>query len=276
MVEAGQDVAEAEDVALLAQLIGSPATLERAVVPFRGLLGSRVLIAAVERELEVLRAGGSVNRQAPVGQLQVLATPELRVRGRIVQPDAPTSRIVSGLTRHTLVGNAGTATFVVRRFRQPHPEPNDVFDPTKKLETLGDTALEPGEAIALRAAVDAYDIVAQDAAAIALIAASPYMVDLEWHYERATLRPKRLEPVRNSWLRLRELLRFGEALGAPDLIGALEALIPHPSHFIRWSAARLAMGLSPERGTEVMRALVDDPHPQLQAAARKTLRVDAA
>jgi hypothetical protein len=257
-----------DDVAALAELVASDETLERATEPLARLCASGLVREALDRELRRYCDGGAPERYGGAGEFDVVSTPQLRMRAVLRRIGVPRAAHVSTVTRRTVLANGGRAPFLVQRYRQPQPEPIDVFDPARRLEPPEGATLAPGATVVLRPAIDAIEIVALDRTAVPVFAAGPVVVPLAWWYDCRTLQPVRAKPANKSWLRLRELLAFAEAVPSPSLLPALRALEAHPSHFIRWQSAALALRLDREAGLEAMRALADDPHPQLRAAAR--------
>jgi hypothetical protein len=232
--------------------------------------------ALIESELTaLLRHEAAPTKRAPAGELRIVRERHADLRLRIIHPGARTGATIATLTRNTMVGNAGSATAVIRRWHQPQPFPNDVFDAAKAIEPLPDVMLRPGEALALRAGFDAYDIVAPDRAAIVFVLGGESALPLAWTYRRATRLPVAAQPVAREWLRVRELLAFSVALNDASLVPAIVELAGHPSHFVRWAAGASAARLAPEASASMLHALVVDAHPQVRAAAQHLLAQQA-
>jgi hypothetical protein len=244
---------------------------------FRRLLRPDFVRTFVERDLRRVVSGEApATKDAARGQLRLIATDGLDLRARIVRPGEQLARSVVTLTRNTLVGNAGREAFALRCWSVPPGVANDVFDPAVRIAADGDVPLAPGEARAFHAGTQAYDIVPQAGAAVALTAAGSRSAALAWHYDRATRRPVRAEPAHKEWLLLRELLAFAEMLGDAALLPAIAEVADHPSHFVRWAAAKAAYRIEPDASLAALRALADDPHPQLRGAALRLLARSAA
>ena len=264
-------------VDVLEGMLAEGARLEAALEPFRSFLRPDVVRAFVDRGLAALAAGaGFATSAAAAGQIRIYASSNLDVRARRVAGGPPADAPIVTLTRHTLVGNAGRRPFALRCWHQPDAFPNDVFDRRRRIGAASERLLRPGEAVALQAPFDAFACVGSAGTGIALTAAGPHVVPLAWHYDAASRHPIRLAPARKDWLFVQELLRFAGAAGDASLGPALVGLTAHPSHFVRWSAAKAARRVAPQAGRDAIRALAADPHPQLRAAAQALLAAEAA
>jgi hypothetical protein len=242
----------------------------------------RTLRPEIARELidceliALLRHDTAPTKRAPAGELRIVRERHVDLRLRIVRPGAHTGANVATLTRNTMVGNTGSAPAIIRRWYQPQPFPNDVFDASKAIEAMPDVTLRAGEAVALRAGFDAYEIVAHDRAAIVFVLGGESALPLAWTYRRDTRLPVAAQPVAREWLRVRELLAFSDALNEASLVPAIAELAEHPSHFVRWAAGAAAARLAPEASATMLRALAADAHPQVRAAAQHLLAQQAA
>ena len=224
----------------------------------------------------LLRNEPAPTKRAPAGELRIVNERHADLRLRVVRPDARTGANVATLTRNTMVGNTGPAPAVIRRWHQPQPFPNDVFDASKAIEAMPDVTLCAGEALALRAGFDAYEIAAPERAAIVFVLGGESALQLAWSYRRDTRLPVAAQPVAREWLRVRELLAFSTALNDASLVPAITELAHHPSHFVRWAAGASAARLAPEAAATMLHALAVDAHPQVRAAAQHLLAQRAA
>ena len=244
---------------------------------FRPMLRPDVARGLIEAELiALLRHDAPPTRSAPSGQLRIVGGAHADLRLRIVRPGELGAATVATLTRPTMVGNAGRAPVVVRRWYQPQPFPNDRFDAARTIVPAADVRLDAGDVIALRAGFDAYDLNADDRGTIVFVIGGAHELALAWTHRRNGGRALAASPVARSWLRLRELLTFSEALADASLVPAIAQLGEHPSHFVRWAAATSALRLAPDASLARLRALADDAHPQVRAAAEATLARNAA
>jgi hypothetical protein len=79
-------------------------------------------------------------------------------------------------------------------------------------------------------------------------------------------------PAGRASLRLLEVIAFADAVGNAALLPALRGIARHPSHFVRWAAAKTALRLAPHDRDETLRALAADKHPQVRAAGEALRR----
>ena len=252
-------------------LASTPPDTAAGVVALQALLADGFVTDVVNERLRMLAAGPApAPPSANTSRVRIVRTARLRIDVTVVTPDTPERGAVDVVTRETLVANAGASPLRIRRFRQPHPEPHDVFDPARRLEPLDDLMLPPGGVASFHACVDAYALRA-DAATVAVTAAGPHRASLRWYHDARSLRPVRAAPTDDAWLRIRELLRLAEVMGDPSVVPALRGLRDHPSHFVRWSAAQTVLRISRPDGIAWLREAVDDPHPQVRSAARGML-----
>jgi hypothetical protein len=260
-------------VAALAPLIRNDTRLAQAAALFREALRPGIARGIVDAELAAIAAGRAPRlAERGDGTLRLWSNADARTELRIVRAGRTPGRAVLTLTRHTLLGNAGRAPFLVRRWVQPQPHPNDVFDPARTLARLEDVTLAPGEALALRAGYDAYDVVAQDRPAVALSVAGPVTIPLGWQHRCEDGRPVRAVPAGRALLRLLEVIAFADAIGDEALLPALSGVSEHPSHFARWAAAKTALRVAPKRRDEMLCRLAADAHPQIRRAAEALRR----
>lgn len=260
-------------VTAIAPNLLDPARIGDATAAFRAALEPDIVRGLVEGELAALAAKRPMtfsNRGART--LRLLSVADTRTEVRLVSAADALPPAVFTLTRNSLVGNAGRSAFVIRRWLQPHPHPNDVFDPTRTLRCEGEITLAPGDAIGLRAGYDAYDVLAHERPAIVLALAGPVAIPLSWQHRRNDGRPMRAVPAGRASLRLLELIAFADAIGDSTLLQALRDVARHPSHFVRWAAAKTALHIAPDQDEDTLRALAADEHPQVRAAAEQLRR----
>lgn len=95
--------------------------------------------------------------------------------------------------------------------------------------------------------------------------------DYEWAFDRATLRAASISGIRQAESNLTTILDLLAAAGSPDSIEHVSRFVDHPMHFVRWKAAQTLFSIDGEAGLGAVRGLEADPHPEIRAAAHRTL-----
>jgi HEAT repeats len=193
---------------------------------------------------------------------------------RFLSP-SPASTTISASVEHRLIAMVhGSAQLY--RFEQPKAEPLDVFDRERKLVSLGVSALNAGDVMECRAAVDCYELSVDDAAIIFEMRSEP-VYNFQWLYDSATLAPKRIVFVDSQDMRAGLGLLTALNLRSSDSVPYVRSFLGHPNHFIRWSALKAMVHLEPEKAAAHLDAAVHDCHPQVRAAVvQLKLQVDSA
>jgi HEAT repeat protein len=129
--------------------------------------------------------------------------------------------------------------------------------------------------LSLRARRDVFDFLPLPEARYLLILDGPRVHTQQWVYARETGTPVASLAADPHDARLEAAMRLLRVLGHTAAAPVVASFATHDAHFVRWTAIRHTMGLDPERGVELLRAALDDPHPHVRNAARKALqRVD--
>ena len=170
----------------------------------------------------------------------------------------------------TLVG--GLARVV--RYEQPHPEPFNVFDSSRSLTCLGEVSLSAGEVIKCRAGVECHDVVVDSHSVFFELRSKP-IHKLEWLYDASTLNPRRLIFVDALDMKINMYLLLAHHFRSPKSIPLIRPYLQHPNHFIRLSAAKALLQIEPENAATLLEELGKDSHPQLRAAAQRTIGVSS-
>ncbi|MGW8142511.1 HEAT repeat domain-containing protein [Sphingomonas zeae] len=97
----------------------------------------------------------------------------------------------------------------------------------------------------------------------------------EWSFDRATLRPVGHTTLRLPETNLCGILDLLAMAGNGETIDLIEPLAFHELHFLRWRAVQAVGALDAERGFRLVQRAVDDPHPAVREAARRTLATAA-
>jgi HEAT repeat protein len=57
----------------------------------------------------------------------------------------------------------------------------------------------------------------------------------------------------------------------PGAVPALEGLMEHPAHYVRWAALQAIFSLDRERGAALLKTATTDPHEHVRTAALRSL-----
>ena len=160
------------------------------------------------------------------------------------------------------------------RYHQPRPLPNDVFDRTRRIVFAGEETLIPGQSRYFRAGQDIFLIrndVSEKEPPLLAVFASPDKLSLRWEYDRTTLAPVRAAASDTSASRLEFVAWMMSAMNNHSSLPALEGLLAHPAHFVRWAALKAIYRLDSEKGRELLFAALEDSHEHVRNAARRSL-----
>ena len=175
---------------------------------------------------------------------------------------------------HRMVACFGPNALTYEEYAVAPERRNDVFDQRHALTGPAVHELAPGECRAFRAGASFYRKSPATKPAIALLVLSPQILRYQWHYDASTLAPVKFCASSISEVRLGyalQILRNLDGYDRDESIAPLEGLLAHPSHEIRWETTKTLIELDPDRAEEFLRGRLDDEHPFLRNAARRTL-----
>lgn len=95
--------------------------------------------------------------------------------------------------------------------------------------------------------------------------------DYEWAFDRTTMRAASISGIRQAESNLTTIFDLLAAVGSPRSIEHVGRFVGHPMHFVRWKAAQTLFSINGEAGLYAVRGLENDPHPEIRAAACRTL-----
>jgi HEAT repeat protein len=159
-------------------------------------------------------------------------------------------------------------------YHQPRPWPNDVFDRSRGLVFKGEKTLNFAESIYFAACEDIFLIQSEsdeDTPPLLAIFVSPEKFPVRWEYDSVTLDPVRATAVDNSASRLEFVVSLLSTMGDRSSLPALERLLVHPAHFVRWATLQAIFRLDRVRGIAGLRNALSDPHEHVRNAAARSL-----
>lgn len=240
---------------------------------FRRLLHSPALTAFLNDQLERLATGFATVSSTRVGageRCLLLRTNGCGLAMHIIRAEPRPARLY-GMTVHRLVGHLSGPPVLIHRYEQTRPEPHDVLAPARTLAAPKASRLGPGHVFAQQAARDVVAVSAPDGPAVLVILESPPVVPFIWEYDAATLAPVRLIAGSLTASRLEYLALMLGRMGHRASIPQLSRLATHHNYGVRWAAIQAIAALDGSTGLDLVHGALDDPHPQIRAAARRTL-----
>ena len=95
--------------------------------------------------------------------------------------------------------------------------------------------------------------------------------DLQWRFDRNTLRAEHAISTREEDSQLVAIANVLGAMGDKHVVEALALLSQHPRHFVRWAAIINVGRISREAALDLVRLAITDTHPEIRTAAKLTL-----
>jgi hypothetical protein len=243
--------------------------------PFDELLGSNDLVAAVNGELRhMLRDNKYYPQVSAERSITLIDKPEYKLFLTLLPPvtkaDSSQARSLSGLTGHHVIGCVGGGPIRIMRCRRPLPHPHDTFSRHIKPSRIDDACLKPGESIAFNGDADLFSVL-EASESLLMRLSTPDIGNLRWDYDIKTLEPIRAVAASLRDSRTEFAAEVLGRIGDQESASVLEALYEHPAHFVRWMALQSLGSLDYRRAFRLLHRAVDDEHPHVRAAARKTL-----
>jgi hypothetical protein len=160
----------------------------------------------------------------------------------------------------------------IARYREPISEPEGAVDQRRYLRFEGDETVAFGHSSYFKAGRDIF-VIRGDAAAPTLVAcfSSAATLTTRWEYDAATLARARIMAADHSVSRLQLLASVLAEMKNPCAIPALEGLMEHPAHYVRWAALEAIFSLDRERGATLLKTAAADPHEHVRMAAIRSM-----
>ena len=158
----------------------------------------------------------------------------------------------------------------VETFTLEEPYRIEVFDRSKALTRTGSSQLAPGTVARLRAPSQAFRL-RLERPALLIQFMSATTEPLRWVFHPESLQAVRAVSASLKSSRLQFTCHTLAALGSPSSVAPMRSLMNHPDHYVRWAAVQNICTLSREDGIECLQQAIEDPHPHVRNAARRTL-----
>ncbi len=168
----------------------------------------------------------------------------------------------------------GPDSLKVNLYQVPSNRQSEVFDPSQSLTLTEQFMLAPGESVFIRSGVQVCDFeIPADVVILKML--SRKINPLIWTYDKISLAPlysssSNLQASRiKTSVQLLSQLSMRLGVDADTLQNTIQ-LTTHPLHFIRWSAIQTLFSLDREQGTKALIIALDDSHPHIRNAARRS------
>ena len=179
-------------------------------------------------------------------------------------------RYIHSLPYHAMHAGVGGFGLRCNVYELPPSFRNHVFDPTVRLSSAGVRKAEPREILCLPSGKQAYDFIYEQPTPV-LKFVTAAIQPLEWLFTRQALQAWQANDADLSFTQLRVAADVAGRFAHQSSLQPLKRLAQHTHYAVRWTAIQNLARLSRSEAIEHLRAAVNDPHPHVQRAARKTL-----
>lgn len=183
--------------------------------------------------------------------------------------DAP-RRYIHSLPYHAMYVGLGNSGLRCNAYALPPSFRSEVFDPTIRLAPGDSRRAAPMEILRLPSEGHAYDFIYEQPTPV-LKFMTAAIQPLEWLFTRQSLQAWQANDADLSFTQLRVAADVVGKFAHQSSLQPLKRLAQHKHHAVRWNAIQNLARLSRSEAIECLRAAVNDPHPHVQRAARKTL-----
>lgn len=179
-------------------------------------------------------------------------------------------RYIHSLPYHAMYAPIGAVGLSCDIYILPKEYRNAVFDPSLALTFERTHTTPPNNAVLLRSGRHAYDF-RVDRPTVVVKFMTTALDSLEWLFSRNGLQAWQANDTDLSFTQLRVAADVLGQLAHQSSLGALKRLARHHHHAVRWAAIQNIGRLSRSDAIAELRQAINDRHPHIQRAARKTL-----
>lgn len=183
--------------------------------------------------------------------------------------DTP-QRYIHSLPYHAMYAGVGAVGLRCNVYELPPTFRNEVFDPTLRLSPAGNRRVGAGEILRLPSGRHAYDFIYEEPTPVLKFMTSA-IHPLEWLFTRNSLQAWQANDADLSFTQLRVAADVVGKFAHQSSLQPLKRLTQHKHHAVRWTAIQNLARLSRSEAIDRLRTAVNDPHPHVQRAARRTL-----
>lgn len=157
------------------------------------------------------------------------------------------------------------------RYGVPEDLKRGLFSRDAALQPFGTETLAPLQTTAVIRTTQAYTLEAGTHEIVAVVFEATERDPLIWRFDPKTLRCIGVTPSDVKITRIKETLRFIEAMRLRDAAPYVQSIAKHSSHFLRWSAISTLYRLDSPEALPLLRRATRDRHPHVRRAANALL-----
>ncbi|MGH6889880.1 MAG: hypothetical protein ACREHF_11920 [Rhizomicrobium sp.] len=178
--------------------------------------------------------------------------------------------------QHYMARNVGRVPLKVSRYNLDRPIRNDVYDPDVRLIPRDALELQPGQSLERNGYEDVLDWRSEGATGFILRLHSESLGNYEWTFDREKAAPKGVTVVDSFSSQVATVMQMLTSLEAPIDDEFVELGLASRHFHVRWETLKMINRLAPEQTAKTVERLRDDPHPAIQRAIQKTLKMNTA
>jgi hypothetical protein len=150
---------------------------------------------------------------------------------------------------------------------------NDVFEPALQAQWTGTRLIGVGDVLCIPAgSLKTLTPSPQHGALVCAELCHADTIAYVWNFDNQTLTAKKAVAQHPVHTQLQASAQVLAVLKHVDSIDVLSELASHPNYEVRWSAIQAIARIAPSKATPLIERATSDAHPQIQAAARRTLQ----
>jgi hypothetical protein len=172
---------------------------------------------------------------------------------------------------HIMGSVVGRGMLRVRRYIVTPEADIDSFSPEHRLAPLDQFDVQQGAVFTRDGRKQAIDFEPINGSVMILRLLSRRLGNLEWSFERESLRAWNAMLVDPTSSLLCSVMDVVGSLRTESSIEPLRRLTAHPHHVVRWRAVQTLASLSSREALPFIESMINDPHSQIRVAAHKTL-----
>jgi hypothetical protein len=170
--------------------------------------------------------------------------------------------------------NLGPEALEVELFKFPSDRNIEYFERNVRPIAIGRRTQKKGEIVKARAGVDVLKVLPPSCNTFQIYAVSlKPQVPLLWHFDAASLHPKYCTSASPMSSRIQTGIDILVRMNCLDAIPEITNAIKSNDHFVRWTAIASVACMDENKGAQLLRNALNDPHPDIRSAAESALHM---